>query len=345
MANFRKRRLEKLTDENELENSSDSDPTSKPSTSKEVIETEKSQKKDKPTKKDLDETSEPEKKHNITKKKIVIRIGLCCLVILLVYIQTLKKPKAYAPQNERIQLKTHEVKCSEDYQKELTKFPGCVPTKCGRVVTDEIITTHESYELLQLAKKGLTFGGGLGGASILDIHTGALSQGNHFVNIYKLMKEKEITSIFSHNSFEIYRGVKNKIQRMIAMHFGLRVQNIYLTQPTFFSRLMNIPAKTKHDEYWHTHVDKDTYESFHYTSLLYLSDYEQDFTGGRFNFVDENRNMTIEPKIGRVLAFTSGSENPHAVEKVASGMRFALTVSFTCNKTLAIPSPTVRKLQ
>jgi len=41
-----------------------------------------------------------------------------------------------------------------------------------------------------------------------------------------------------------------------------------------------------------------TYGSFDYTSLLYLSDYGSDFTGGRFIFMDENGNRTVEPRAG-----------------------------------------------
>ena len=44
---------------------------------------------------------------------------------------------------------------------------------------------------------------------------------------------------------------------------------------------------------------QETYESFHYTSLLYLSDYGHDFHGGRFIFVDgDNTNRTVEPRKG-----------------------------------------------
>ena len=37
--------------------------------------------------------------------------------------------------------------------------------------------------------------------------------------------------------------------------------------------------------------------------------------------------------------FTSGAENVHLVEKVTSGTRYALTVSFTCDKEFAISDP------
>lgn len=90
-----------------------------------------------------------------------------------------------------------------------------------------------------------------------------------------------------------------------------------------------------------------TYESFHYTSLLYLSDYSKDFKGGRLIFLDgtlekPTKNVTVEPRKGRVAMFTSGAENPHFVERVTSGVRYAITVSFTCDPSRAIDDPVIR---
>ena len=53
---------------------------------------------------------------------------------------------------------------------------GCVPTKCGRAVLDNVVSEKESDQLLALAKKGFAKGGGSGGASILDLHSGAISK-------------------------------------------------------------------------------------------------------------------------------------------------------------------------
>lgn len=75
-----------------------------------------------------------------------------------------------------------------------------------------------------------------------------------------------------------------------------------------------------------------------------MSDYNRDFEGGRFLFIDQNSvNTTVEPRKGRVSIFTSGAENLHAVEKVTSGTRYALTVSFTCDEKFAIDVPTLEK--
>uniref|UniRef100_A0A8C0ED05 2-oxoglutarate and iron dependent oxygenase domain containing 3 n=1 Tax=Bubo bubo TaxID=30461 RepID=A0A8C0ED05_BUBBB len=222
-----------------------------------------------------------------------------------------------ARHSENLQDKFIEIPCSEDYDSH-KRFEGCTPRKCGRGVTDVVITREE--------------------ASILDLHSGALSLGKHFVNLYRYFGDK-IQDIFTEEDFALYRDVRQRIQQRIAQAFGISSASMYLTKPTFFSRINNTEAKTTHDEYWHPHVDKVTYGSFDYTSLLYLSDYTEDFGGGRFVFMDTGSNKTIEPRAGRVSFFTSGSENLHRVEKVHWGTRYAITISFTCNPDHGIGDP------
>ncbi|XP_056913268.1 urotensin-2 receptor 2 isoform X3 [Takifugu flavidus] len=185
------------------------------------------------------------------------------------------------------QPRVYNIQCSEDYNN-YKRYPGCTPQKCGRAVIDAVVSREEAQSLKRLAERGLALAGSEGGASILDLHSGALSMGKQFVNIY---------------------------------------------------RINSTTAKTQHDEYWHPHIDKVTYGSFDYTSLLYLSDYGSDFSGGRFIFMDQDSNSTVEPRAGRVSFFSSGSENIHRVEKVTWGTRYAITVSFTCDPEYAISDP------
>ncbi|XP_054312237.1 2-oxoglutarate and iron-dependent oxygenase domain-containing protein 3 isoform X2 [Pongo pygmaeus] len=215
---------------------------------------------------------------------------------------------------------------------------GCTPRKCGRGVTDVVITREEAERIRSIAEKGLSLGGSDGGASILDLHSGALSVGKHFVNLYRYFGDK-IQNIFSEEDFQLYREVRQKVQLTIAEAFGISASSLHLTKPTFFSRINSTEARTAHDEYWHAHVDKVTYGSFDYTSLLYLSDYLEDFGGGRFVFMEEGANKTVEPRAGRVSFFTSGSENLHRVEKVHWGTRYAITIAFSCNPDHGIEDP------
>uniref|UniRef100_A0A8C3WDI9 2-oxoglutarate and iron dependent oxygenase domain containing 3 n=1 Tax=Catagonus wagneri TaxID=51154 RepID=A0A8C3WDI9_9CETA len=232
-----------------------------------------------------------------------------------------------------------EVPCSEDYDSH-RRFEGCTPRKCGRGVSDAVISRDEAHRIRSIAEKGLSLGGSDGGASILDLHSGALSVGEHFVNLYRYFGDK-IQNVFSEEDFRLYRSVRQKVQLAIAQAFGISASSLHLTKPTFFSRINNTAARTAHDEYWHAHVDKVTYGSFDYTSLLYLSDYLDDFGGGRFVFVEEGANRTVEPRAGRVSFFTSGSENLHRVEKVRWGTRYAVTIAFTCDPDRSIGDPSL----
>ncbi|XP_025028331.1 2-oxoglutarate and iron-dependent oxygenase domain-containing protein 3, partial [Python bivittatus] len=168
-----------------------------------------------------------------------------------------------AYHGESVPDKFIEVPCSEDYDSH-KRFEGCTPRKCGRGITDAIINREEAERIRRIAERGLSLGGSDGGASILDLHSGALSLGKHFVNMYRYFNDK-IHDIFTEEDFQLYR-------------------------------INNSEAKTTHDEYWHPHIDKVTYGSFDYTSLLYLSDYTEDFGGGRFVFMDEGANRTVEPR-------------------------------------------------
>jgi hypothetical protein len=79
-------------------------------------------------------------------------------------------------------------------------FKECLPAKCGRFVVDNVVSEHDAHALLDLAKKGLSKGGSTGGASILDVHSGALSQGEQFVNLYKMHPD-----LFDQRDFVAYK--------------------------------------------------------------------------------------------------------------------------------------------
>lgn len=234
-------------------------------------------------------------------------------------------------------IRSAQMLCAPSYKAEIAALdPVCLPARCGRLIIDSLVSLEEAHGLLVLAKKGLAQGGGAGGASILDLHSGALSKEHQFINLYKTHP-----NLFTERDFKLYNTVKDRIKAAVAEHFNLDNSKLYLSHPTFFSELTAVPPVTQHDEYWHPHVDKETYQSFHYTSLLYLAEYKRDFTGGRFMFMDESSkvNRSIEPKEGRVSAFTSGVENRHFVEPVSGGSRYALTMGFTCDPAKAIKDP------
>lgn len=115
-----------------------------------------------------------------------------CVSIILYFSSKKGKETIFASQKDSFERRAHDVPCSESYKLELSKFKGCVPERCGRVVSDSIVTSNEVDTLLNVAKAGFALGGSHGGASILDLHSGALSHGENFVNFYKLPEAEDV---------------------------------------------------------------------------------------------------------------------------------------------------------
>lgn len=76
------------------------------------------------------------------------------------------------------------------------------------------------------------------------------------------------------HTFCIPRKVREKIQNALASKFGIVPNKVYLTKPTFFSRLTNKPPLSSNDEYWHSHIDKVKYYFVLYISriVVYMVD-------------------------------------------------------------------------
>ena len=257
--------------------------------------------------------------------------------------------------------------CSDEYAKAHRKGSDqCTPgtgikekNNCGRYYINAaeagIITKDEITKLRNMAELGtMMLGGSLGGISICELHTSSASTEDSIVSLYnRAMKGDDVITrklyqLYSAENMVMYRRVKQKIKMLIAKQFDIDADKLHLAAPSFFSRITNNKARSDHDEYWHSHVDTKQYRVFHYSAHIYLSDYGEDFKGGRFVFEQRDPNTDrfgldkmyfIEPKTGLVNLFTSGHENRHRVEGVTSGVRYQLTMGFTCREEFAIPDP------
>jgi len=58
--------------------------------------------------------------------------------------------------------------------------------------------------------------------------------------------------------------------------------------------------KEWHDQYWHMHADRNNTAHYHYSGLLYLSMYREDFTGGRFLFYDAERWVLVGVRLSEL---------------------------------------------
>lgn len=135
--------------------------------------------------------------------RVLSRVVVITALLIVVYFSSKdEKVKPFAKQSEVLPGKGQVVECSADYLSEVDNYEGCYPRQCKRFVSDNVISPREADELLAIAKKGFKLGGSSGGASILDLHSGALSQGPHFVNIYRL---EEGQKLFTKSDFNVFR--------------------------------------------------------------------------------------------------------------------------------------------
>ncbi|KAM9559285.1 2-oxoglutarate and iron-dependent oxygenase domain-containing protein 3-like [Salvelinus alpinus] len=216
------------------------------------------------------------------------------------------------------QPRVYTVECSEDYEN-YKRYPGCTPHTCGRAITDNSVTREEAM------------------ASILSLHSGALSMGKQFVNIYRHFGE-QIMDVFSEKDFRLYREVCGLIQ---AETFDLDPFVLYLTKPTFFSHINSTLAKTQHDEHWHPHIDngqRDINPTLFYPSFL------PPFLSSSPGVRETSTHLSSIPhsyllsSLPLQVSFSSGSENLHHVEQVSWGTLYTITVSFTCAHAIADPA-------
>jgi hypothetical protein len=63
-----------------------------------------------------------------------------------------------------------------------------------------------------------------------------------------------------------------------------------------------------------------------YSAIVYLSEYNKDFTGGVLEF--PNQSIEIEPSPGLFVFFESDHRNPHQVTEIKSGERHSVVMFF-----------------
>eukprot|EP00933_Yihiella_yeosuensis_P021198 TRINITY_DN16838_c0_g1_i1.p1 TRINITY_DN16838_c0_g1~~TRINITY_DN16838_c0_g1_i1.p1 ORF type:complete len:394 (-),score=88.57 TRINITY_DN16838_c0_g1_i1:85-1200(-) len=208
---------------------------------------------------------------------------------------------------------------------------------CARFVIDNAISEDHTKHLRELLELLIdeAWGGGAGPPSVIDLHAETISYKERFVNLTELMKFKSLK--FKPEHVAAYHAVRDSLREQLSKLFGVPAEGLQHDM-TFFSHInASKTAKNLHDEYWHTHVDTAQYGTFAYTTLLYLATEHEDFNGGEFIFEDNSGGIaaSVEPRMGRIVAFTSDAENPHRVLKVSSGIRLALTAAFTCSEEKA----------
>jgi len=232
--------------------------------------------------------------------------------------------------------------------------------------------------------------GGAGPVSVFDTASGATSRERGFIDVFAVAKrirsdieklEAELSTFPPANNPDTTAAYETKQNKLTALKSRLfrpedvrvklevearfksvaerifGISSTHLTKPSFIARIKSdIPALQTNDEYWYRHVDTDQYGTFEHTAVLYLNSQEGNYKGGEFEFLDERPQeghkgeLLVVPKRGRMLLFTSGSENPHRVRKVQSisttqgGVRYAWVLALTCDETSRVPQGQVQRL-
>lgn len=309
----------------------------------------------------LDVNNSPSEE-NITVSGIlssILYVSITSLILYSCYVFYVSKilPQTILGTHSETRNASQIVECSTVYKKQ-NFVPECTPNFCGRHVIDGLFSHSELYALKFFANEAtMIAGGGTGPVSIIELHSSTVSYGEEFLSLQKLAASHaptadKLQSIYTEKNLEKYHKVRLKIKKAISEKFKIEYDKLLLASPSFFTRITSDDPVTPIDNYITRHSDTNQFPDFSYSAWLYLNTQNEEFTGGEFIFdsYDEmyqtgtlNYEQAVEPKTGRLLIFSSGTENPHHDELITSGIRLTFTLGFTCDKNAALTDPNLPK--
>ncbi|XP_043935544.1 prolyl 3-hydroxylase 3 [Protopterus annectens] len=222
-------------------------------------------------------------------------------------------------------------------------FPGVTVTfdsaalkGSQRVVMDGVLSDSECTQLLELA----TTGGGEGHQGRRSPHTP--NERFSAITVLKALK-LALQQAVAWDGALVYHTVTEKVRLLVESYFN--TQNpLYFSFTQLICRTAAEGKQENRSDLSHAvHADNcildpeekkcwrepPAYVFRDYSAFLYLND---NYEGGDFFFTDlDAKTVTAEvrPKCGRLVAFSSGGENPHGVQAVTSGQRCAIAMWFT----------------
>lgn len=113
--------------------------------------------------------------------RFVVLLGVICIVY---FTSTRNKERKFAPQRESIQFRHQKFICAPNLFRDASKSSKCIPTQCGRFVSDSVIALDETDTILRLAKNIFKLSGLSTGISVFDLHSGDLSKEGSVVNLF-----------------------------------------------------------------------------------------------------------------------------------------------------------------
>ncbi|XP_077391364.1 prolyl 3-hydroxylase 2 [Festucalex cinctus] len=207
-----------------------------------------------------------------------------------------------------------------------------------RVLLDHVLTEEQCAELQEMAQVVTQEGDGYNGRA--SPHTpNEKFEGATVLRALQYAHEGRV----SMKSARLFYDASEQVRSIIASYFKIN-STLHFTYTHLVCRTA-ITGKQEHrSDLSHPihadncQLDPDARECWKvnqrlahrdYSALLYLNG---DFKGGEFIFAKMDAKTvtaTIKPKCGRMVAFSSGKENPHGVKGVTEGQRCALALWFT----------------
>ncbi|XP_019735738.1 prolyl 3-hydroxylase 2 [Hippocampus comes] len=207
-----------------------------------------------------------------------------------------------------------------------------------RMLVDDVLTEDECAELQQMAQTITMAGDGYNGRS--SPHTpNEKFAGATVLKALEYGYEGRVPMKSAHLFYDASTRVRNIILSHFMVNTTLHFSYTHLVCRSAITGQQDHRNDLSHpihgdnclldpeaNECWrqapaYTHRD--------YSALLYLNG---DFEGGEIFFTQldaKTVTATVKPKCGRMVAFTSGRENPHGVKAVTDGQRCALALWFT----------------
>ncbi|XP_039619721.1 prolyl 3-hydroxylase 1 [Polypterus senegalus] len=212
----------------------------------------------------------------------------------------------------------------------------------NRVVLDGLLNNEECRTLLQLANTAAAAGDGYRGRR--SPHTPHENfQGLTLLRAARLSLDGAINQ----SDIQLYLNATDRVRRLLQSYFnsptplyfsfshlvcrtaitGQQEGRIDLSHPVHAD---NCLLDAESQECW---KEPPAYIHRDLSAILYLNN---DFEGGNLIFTArDGKTVTAEvsPHCGRLVAFTSGSQNPHGVRAVTSGQRCAVALWFTLDES------------
>ncbi|KAM8796364.1 prolyl 3-hydroxylase 1 [Eudromia elegans] len=207
-----------------------------------------------------------------------------------------------------------------------------------RVVLDGVLSEEECRELQRLSNAAASAGDGYRGKT--SPHTP--SETFHGVTVLKALKLGQEGKV-ALRSAHLYYNVTEKVRRMMESYFRLEAPLHFSYSHLVCRTAIEEKQEGRTDNSHEVHVDNcilnaeallcvkepPAYTFRDYSAILYLNG---DFEGGAFYFTEldaKTETASVQPRCGRAVGFSSGSENPHGVKAVTKGQRCAIALWFT----------------